>query len=197
MAFDFISAGWLYWMVRRRWGAGWKPLAASAMLLLMPTVFLNSAAWGQVDSIFTTWMLVSVGLVLARRPGWASVAFGLALSLKPQAIFLVVHRIENSVYFRRIEPEEFAVLAALRQGKKLGKALGAAFRNSAMPVEQRAAVVAVDMQGYSIADTAQLLGVAEGTVKSRCARARVRPAGMLGHLNAGAHTTPDRPAGQR
>ena len=50
-------------------------------------------------------------------------------------------------------------------------------------------MVAVDMQGYSIADTAQLLGVAEGTVKSRCARARVRLAGMLGYLNAGAHTT--------
>jgi len=66
-----------------------------------------------------------------------------------------------------------------------------------LPVEQRAAVVAVDMQGYSIADTAQLLGVAEGTVKSRCARARVRLAGMLGHLNAGAHATTDRTAGQR
>lgn len=35
-----------------------------------------------------------------------------------------------------------------------------------LPVEQRAAVVAVDMQGYSIAETARLLGVAEGTVKS-------------------------------
>ena len=41
-----------------------------------------------------------------------------------------------------------------------------------LPVEQRAAVVAVDMHGYSIADTAQMLGVAEGTVKSRCARPR-------------------------
>ena len=41
-----------------------------------------------------------------------------------------------------------------------------------LPVEQRAAVVAVDMQGYSVADTARLLGVAEGTVKSRCARGR-------------------------
>ncbi len=59
-----------------------------------------------------------------------------------------------------------------------------------LPVEQRAAVVAVDMQGYSVADTAQLLGVAEGTVKSRCARARVRLAELLGYLNAGAHATP-------
>ena len=69
--------------------------------------------------------------------------------LKPQAIFLVVHRIENSVYFRRIEPEEFAMLAALRQGKKLGKALDAAFRNSAIPVEQRAGAVQQWFQNWA------------------------------------------------
>ncbi|WP_081286599.1 RNA polymerase sigma factor SigM [Mycobacterium asiaticum] len=55
-----------------------------------------------------------------------------------------------------------------------------------LPVEQRAAVVAVDMHGYSIAETAQLLGVPEGTVKSRCARARVRLARLLGYLDAAA-----------
>jgi RNA polymerase sigma-70 factor (ECF subfamily) len=65
-----------------------------------------------------------------------------------------------------------------------------------LPVEQRAPIVAVDMQGYSIADTARLLGIPEGTVKSRCARARMRLAEWLGHLNTGAHATPDRPAGQ-
>jgi RNA polymerase sigma-70 factor (ECF subfamily) len=65
-----------------------------------------------------------------------------------------------------------------------------------LPVEQRAAVVAVDMQGYSVADTAALLGVAEGTVKSRCSRARVRLAELLGHLNADDRAAPDRPAGQ-
>lgn len=54
-----------------------------------------------------------------------------------------------------------------------------------LPIEQRAAVVAVDMQGYSVADTAALLGVAEGTVKSRCARARTRLAVLLGHLDPG------------
>lgn len=48
-----------------------------------------------------------------------------------------------------------------------------------LPVEQRAAVVAVDMQGYSVAETARMLGVAEGTVKSRCARARTKLATAL------------------
>jgi RNA polymerase sigma-70 factor, ECF subfamily len=65
-----------------------------------------------------------------------------------------------------------------------------------LPVGQRAAVVAVDMQGYSIADTARMLGVAEGTVKSRCARARVRLVELLGYLNTGAGLAPDRPGGQ-
>jgi RNA polymerase sigma-70 factor, ECF subfamily len=66
-----------------------------------------------------------------------------------------------------------------------------------LPVEQRAAVVAVDMQGYSIADTAQLLGIPEGTVKSRCARARARLAQLLGHLDGSASATGERAAGQR
>jgi RNA polymerase sigma-70 factor (ECF subfamily) len=48
-----------------------------------------------------------------------------------------------------------------------------------LPPEQRAAVLAVDMHGYSVADAASLLGVAEGTVKSRCARGRARLTGLL------------------
>jgi RNA polymerase sigma-70 factor (ECF subfamily) len=55
-----------------------------------------------------------------------------------------------------------------------------------LPVEQRAAVVAVDMQGYSVAETARILGIAEGTVKSRCSRARAKLAEALEYFNAGA-----------
>ncbi|MGH3980323.1 MAG: RNA polymerase sigma factor SigM [Pseudonocardiaceae bacterium] len=63
-----------------------------------------------------------------------------------------------------------------------------------LPPDQRAAVVLVDVQGYSVAETAELLGVAEGTVKSRCARARVKLAILLGHLrnpDAIANVPPD------
>jgi RNA polymerase sigma-70 factor, ECF subfamily len=65
-----------------------------------------------------------------------------------------------------------------------------------LPIGQRAAIVAVDMQGYSVADTARLLGVPEGTVKSRCARARARLAELLGYLDTSAPATPDSPAAQ-
>jgi RNA polymerase sigma-70 factor, ECF subfamily len=58
-----------------------------------------------------------------------------------------------------------------------------------LPAEQRAAVVAVDMQGYSVAETARILGIAEGTVKSRCSRARAKLAEALDYFNAGAAVT--------
>lgn len=54
-----------------------------------------------------------------------------------------------------------------------------------LPEEQRAAIVLVDLQGYPVAEVATILGVAEGTVKSRCSRGRARLAVMLGHLRDG------------
>jgi len=51
-----------------------------------------------------------------------------------------------------------------------------------LPADQRAAIVLVDIQGYSVADAATALGVAEGTIKSRCARGRAKLAVLLGHL---------------
>jgi RNA polymerase sigma-70 factor (ECF subfamily) len=51
-----------------------------------------------------------------------------------------------------------------------------------LPPEQRIPIVLLDMHGYSVAEIALRLGVAEGTVKSRCARGRARLAVLLGHL---------------
>lgn len=51
-----------------------------------------------------------------------------------------------------------------------------------LPPGQRAAIIAVDIQGLSIDETAARLGIAPGTVKSRCARGRLKLAGVLGHL---------------
>ncbi|GAA1857427.1 RNA polymerase sigma factor SigM [Pseudonocardia ailaonensis] len=51
-----------------------------------------------------------------------------------------------------------------------------------LPVEQRMAIVLVDVEGYPVAEAAAILEVPVGTVKSRCARGRVRLAALLGHL---------------
>ena len=51
-----------------------------------------------------------------------------------------------------------------------------------LPVEQRLAVVLVDVEGYPVAEAARILECPPGTVKSRCARGRLRLAALLGHL---------------
>ncbi len=51
-----------------------------------------------------------------------------------------------------------------------------------LPEEQRAALVLVDMEGYTVAEVAVMLDCAEGTVKSRCSRGRKRLAELLGDL---------------
>lgn len=51
-----------------------------------------------------------------------------------------------------------------------------------LPHQQRAALVLVDMEGYSVAEAADILDCAEGTVKSRCSRGRARLATLLSHL---------------
>jgi hypothetical protein len=58
--------------------------------------------------------------------------------LKPAPVYLAVHRLENTVYFRRLEREEFALLSALQKGRTLERAVLAAFHSSKIPPHERA-----------------------------------------------------------
>ncbi len=52
--------------------------------------------------------------------------------LKPQPIFLAVHRLDLSVYYRRLSIEEFRLLGALRAGRSISGAIRLAFRDSSV-----------------------------------------------------------------
>lgn len=52
--------------------------------------------------------------------------------------------------------------------------------------DQRAAIVLVDMEGYSVEEAARILGCPVGTIKSRCARGRAKLVPLLTHLQPGA-----------
>ncbi|MFE9332142.1 RNA polymerase sigma factor SigM [Streptomyces sp. NPDC006925] len=77
-----------------------------------------------------------------------------------------------------LEPQESAAAPVERQEthRQIVSAL------SELPVDQRAALVLVDMQGYPVAEAAEVLDVAVGTVKSRCARGRARLLPLVSHL---------------
>jgi RNA polymerase sigma-70 factor (ECF subfamily) len=58
-----------------------------------------------------------------------------------------------------------------------------------LPPPQRAALVVVDMLGFSVADAAVILDTSPGTVKSRCARARARLLPYVAHLQGNRSAT--------
>ena len=69
--------------------------------------------------------------------------------LEPAEIFLAVHRLDFSVYFRRIEPEEFALLNELRSGKTVERAIELAFRKSSVLAADRATFVQHSFQTWA------------------------------------------------
>lgn len=66
-----------------------RGLVAAAVLCLTPTVLVNAFAWGQSDSVYACFVLLSVLCACTHRPLVAAVMFGVALSFKFQSIFLL------------------------------------------------------------------------------------------------------------
>lgn len=52
---------------------------------------------------------------------------------KPKPAFVVVHRVDYLVYFKRVTPEAFRVLTAFRNGKTMSEAIDLAFNPSTLP----------------------------------------------------------------
>jgi len=61
--------------------------------------------------------------------------------LRPAPIFLAVHRHDDSVYFRRLDREEFEILKGLREGKTLVRSVESALRRSSMQMAERTEMV--------------------------------------------------------
>ena len=135
--------------------------AADALQDAMISAFRRADSF-RGDSAVTTWLhriVVNAALDLLRRRSARPVGW----SGDPDDLPVPEPRQGDSSADSRID-----VNAALRT----------------LPPPQRAALVLVDMLGYSVADASAILGVSAGTVKSRCARGRARLAPFVSHLSA-------------
>jgi len=131
MVFDVLLAAFAALIVRQRFPHPVMPLLCFAVVLFAPTVVVNSAAWGQCDSIYAAFCLGSLYFLLRNKPWWAAAFFGVALSFKLQAIFflpvliivLVVNR--QRLLALLAVPAAFAVMLvpAILAGRDLGSLL--------------------------------------------------------------------------
>jgi RNA polymerase sigma-70 factor, ECF subfamily len=135
--------------------------AADALQDAMISAFRRAGSF-RGESAVTTWLhriVVNASLDLLRRRSARSVAWS-------------------------GNPDDLPV-AEPRQGVSSTESrLDVAAAMGMLPPPQRAALVLVDMLGYSVADASAILDVSEGTVKSRCARGRAKLLPHLSHLRS-------------
>ncbi len=58
-------------------------------ILLMPTVILNSSRWVQCDSIYTSFLFLTLYFMLKKKYNTSFILYGIAITFKLQAIFLL------------------------------------------------------------------------------------------------------------
>lgn len=101
-----------------------RSLGESTRLTLQPHVRLLHLAY-PVDHL-----LIKVRRDLAA--GTARRSVRRAPACQPEELFLAVHRNNLDVYYKRLAPEAFRILWAVRSGASLGAALEAGFEGSAL-----------------------------------------------------------------
>ena len=89
VVFDGILGLFTYLILRLKYKRSYAALLGALVVVWAPTIFINSAAWGQCDAIYTAFCLGSLYFLLKERPAWVCVFFALALSFKLQAIFFL------------------------------------------------------------------------------------------------------------
>ncbi|MGC5259073.1 hypothetical protein ACPXCG_22250 [Gordonia sp. DT218] len=94
--FDFLLGFFAYRIVGLRTERFWLRALAFAVMVLLPSVIANSAYWGQADAIYSAFALGGVYFLMRAQHGshrwnslWACVLFGLAISFKLQAVFVL------------------------------------------------------------------------------------------------------------
>jgi Gpi18-like mannosyltransferase len=89
VVFDFVVGFFAYRIVDLKYPGSWRPVAAAIVVVSLPTVVLNGSMWGQADAIFAAFGLGGIYFLMRQRPWLSCVFFGLAVSFKLQAVFLL------------------------------------------------------------------------------------------------------------
>ena len=86
---DFLCAGFVYKIIRLKSASRIAAVLGYMATLLAPVVILNSAFWGQADSIYTAGLIACVYFLLVKKNWLAFISFSIAFTFKLQAIFLL------------------------------------------------------------------------------------------------------------
>ncbi len=116
--FDLVNAILVYKIVRLKHPTGNIPFGASVAFLFAPTIWINSAFWGQIDSLYTCFLLLSLYFILREKSYPAMFAFGVSASIKAQAAFLIPFLVVMALK-KRIPWRSFLIIPIVYLGMML------------------------------------------------------------------------------
>ncbi len=131
LLFDFFLAFIVYLLTIEKYPNKYIGIIAALGVLFLPTIFLNSSMWGQTDSIYSSFCLLSLYFIVKKKGQWSCIAAGLAFAIKLQAIFflpvllIAVLKKEIRVIYLFLLPLTYFVslLPALVAGRSLASLL--------------------------------------------------------------------------
>ncbi len=88
LIFDAVNVFLVYQIVKTKFENNIKSLLAAALFWLAPTVIVNSSFWGEIDSLYTCFLLLCFLFLAKGRPVAAIISFAITFSIKAQAIFI-------------------------------------------------------------------------------------------------------------
>lgn len=123
MLFDYVGAAacaWLsYTALRQSQGEGGAHARAAAtacicglIVLYLPIVLMNSAVWGQCDFMYVSFLIFCIVFLLKEKDVPAFLCYGVAFSLKLQAVFLLPVLILLYVLTKRFSFTHFLLIPA-------------------------------------------------------------------------------------
>ena len=134
--FDLLLAFSAAILIRRCGGKTAKQLICFFIILFLPTVILNSAYWGQCDSIYVSLAILGIDFALPDRhgkdyPALSVICIGASFAFKLQAVFLMPLWIvlwvwrKNKPYWIALFPLTYVamMLPAVLEGRTLREVL--------------------------------------------------------------------------
>ena len=96
---DMLNSFVVYKIIKQKYKTGLAPLWACAIFWCLPTVILNSAFWGQADSLYTGFLLNNAVLFNYKSPVFGSPCF---LCFNFNQITSHIHGPGTRYYFARL-----------------------------------------------------------------------------------------------
>lgn len=90
VVFDFGTAFLIFYMVKFIFKKNdVLTLISTTLALFLPQILLNSAFWGQCDSIYTFFIVLSLFFIFIKKEMLSAISFGISFALKLQSVFFL------------------------------------------------------------------------------------------------------------